>query len=147
MKQDMDDDEAIIAIVDSNLQRETILPSEWTWAYKIKQDAVKHQAPRKAFQGALQNTPPGKREGQATERGQPDLAFCISVTGTVQKHCLPRQYSLNRSKREVLLRLPQKAAGKDARRLTIPQQPSSCGQTAWQPVKSLFAAPLSAPAR
>lgn len=39
----MDDDEAIIFMVDSNLQREKILPSERAWAYKMKMDALKHQ--------------------------------------------------------------------------------------------------------
>jgi len=43
---EMDDDEAIIAMVDSNLQRETILPSERAWAYKMKLDAIKHQGAR-----------------------------------------------------------------------------------------------------
>ncbi len=43
---EMDDDEAIIAMVDSNLQRETILPSERAWAYKMKMDAIKHQGTR-----------------------------------------------------------------------------------------------------
>ncbi|MCC8044531.1 MAG: ParB/RepB/Spo0J family partition protein [Clostridiales bacterium] len=44
---EMNDDEAIIAMVDSNLQRETILPSERAWAYKMKLDAMKHQGARK----------------------------------------------------------------------------------------------------
>ncbi len=43
---DMDDDESIIAMVDSNIQRETILPSERAWAYKMKMDAMKHQGRR-----------------------------------------------------------------------------------------------------
>ncbi len=43
---EMDDDEAIIAMVDSNLQREDILPSERAWAYKMKLDAIKHQGAR-----------------------------------------------------------------------------------------------------
>ena len=43
---EMDDDAAIIAMVDSNLQRETILPSERAWAYKMKLDAMKHQGAR-----------------------------------------------------------------------------------------------------
>ncbi len=43
---EMDDDEAIIAMIDSNLQRETILPSERAWAYKMKLDAMKHQGAR-----------------------------------------------------------------------------------------------------
>ena len=39
----MDDDEAVIAMVDANLQRETILPSEKAFAYKMKLEAIKHQ--------------------------------------------------------------------------------------------------------
>lgn len=40
---EMPDDEAVIAMVDANLQRETILPSEKAFAYKMKLDAIKHQ--------------------------------------------------------------------------------------------------------
>ena len=40
---DMTRDEAIIAMVDSNLQREHILPSEKAFAYKMKYEALKHQ--------------------------------------------------------------------------------------------------------
>jgi len=43
---DMDDDAAILVMVDSNLQRETILPSEKAFAYKMKLDAMKRQAGR-----------------------------------------------------------------------------------------------------
>ena len=43
---EMDDDEAIIYMVDSNLQREHILPSERAFAYKMKMDAIKHQGQR-----------------------------------------------------------------------------------------------------
>ena len=43
---EMDDDAAIIFMVDSNLQRETILPSERAYAYKMKLDAIKHQGKR-----------------------------------------------------------------------------------------------------
>lgn len=42
----MDDDTATIAMVDSNLQRETLLPSERAFAYKMKMDAMKHQGER-----------------------------------------------------------------------------------------------------
>lgn len=42
----MDDDAAIIIMVDSNLQRENILPSERAFAYKMKLDAMKHQGKR-----------------------------------------------------------------------------------------------------
>ena len=40
---DMDDDAAIILLVDSNLHRENILPSERAYAYRMKLDAIKHQ--------------------------------------------------------------------------------------------------------
>ena len=40
---DMDRDAAAIALVDSNLHREKILPSEKAFAYKMKMDAIKHQ--------------------------------------------------------------------------------------------------------
>ena len=40
---DMTDDEAVIAMMDANLQRETILPSEKAFAYKMKRDALNHQ--------------------------------------------------------------------------------------------------------
>lgn len=40
---EMDDDAATILMVDSNLQRETILPSERAWAYRLKLEAMKHQ--------------------------------------------------------------------------------------------------------
>ena len=44
---DLDDDEATIIMVDSNLQRETLLPSERAFAYKMKLEAIKHQGARK----------------------------------------------------------------------------------------------------
>ena len=40
---EMSDDEAVIAMVDANLQREHILPSEKAFAYKMKRDALTHQ--------------------------------------------------------------------------------------------------------
>jgi ParB family chromosome partitioning protein len=43
---EMTDDAAVILMVDSNLQRENILPSERAFAYKMKLDAMKHQAGR-----------------------------------------------------------------------------------------------------
>ena len=42
----MDDDQAVIQMVDSNLQRESILPSERAFAYKMKLDAMNHQGIR-----------------------------------------------------------------------------------------------------
>ena len=42
----MSDDEAVIHMVDSNLQREHILPSERAFAYKMKLEAIKNQGAR-----------------------------------------------------------------------------------------------------
>ena len=43
---DLDDDAATIIMVDSNLQRESLLPSERAFAYKMKLEAMKHQGER-----------------------------------------------------------------------------------------------------
>lgn len=45
---EMDDDEAVLMMVDSNLQRESILPSEKAWAYRMKLEAIKRKAGRPA---------------------------------------------------------------------------------------------------
>lgn len=44
---DLDDDEAVIIMVDSNLQRENILPIERAKAYQMKLEAIKHQGERR----------------------------------------------------------------------------------------------------
>ena len=46
---EMDDDAAIIFMVDSNLQRENILPSERAFSYKMKLEAMKHQGQTQRF--------------------------------------------------------------------------------------------------
>jgi len=48
---DLDDDDAVIALVDSNLQREVILPSEKAFAYKMKLEAIKRRAGRVSKNG------------------------------------------------------------------------------------------------
>lgn len=50
---DLDDDAATILMVDSNLQRETLLPSERAWAYRMKLEAVKHQGERRDLTSRL----------------------------------------------------------------------------------------------
>ena len=40
---ELDDDQAVVAMVDSNLHRENLKPSEKAFAYKMKLDAMKHQ--------------------------------------------------------------------------------------------------------
>ena len=49
---DLDDDEATIIMVDSNLQRENILPSERAKAYQMKLEALKHQGKRQELTSA-----------------------------------------------------------------------------------------------
>ena len=49
---DMTDDEAVILMVDSNIQRENLLPSEKAFAYKMKLEAMKHQGKRTSVQVA-----------------------------------------------------------------------------------------------
>ncbi len=51
---DLDDDAATILMVDSNLQREEILPSERAFAYKMKLDAMKHQGAKRELETSRQ---------------------------------------------------------------------------------------------
>lgn len=43
---ELDDDQAVVAMVDSNLHRENLKPSEKAFAYRMKLDAMKHQGKR-----------------------------------------------------------------------------------------------------
>ena len=52
----MDDDAAVLLMVDSNLQRENILPSERAFAYKMKLEALKHQGKRVDLEGKSTST-------------------------------------------------------------------------------------------
>ena len=54
---EMTDDAAVILMVDSNLQRENILPSERAFAYKMKLEALKNQGAR----SDLTSTPIGRK--------------------------------------------------------------------------------------
>lgn len=51
---ELTDDEAVIAMVDANLQREEILPSEKAYAYKMKLEALKHKAGRPSKENSCQ---------------------------------------------------------------------------------------------
>ena len=61
----LDDDAATIIMVDSNLQRESLLPSERAFAYKMKLDAMKHQGARTDLTSAekiAENSPDSKSQ-------------------------------------------------------------------------------------
>ena len=63
---DMTDDEAVILMVDSNIQRENLLPSEKALAYKMKLEAMKHQGKATSSQVAAKlrtDDSIGEREG------------------------------------------------------------------------------------
>lgn len=55
---DMTTDEAIVTMVDSNLHRERILPSEKAYAYKMKMEARKRQGARSDLRGCLAKIAP-----------------------------------------------------------------------------------------
>ena len=67
---DYDDDEAILAMVDSNLQREEILPSEKAFAYKMKYDAMRRKAgrPSKNTSQSGTNFPEGRADDELAQQ-------------------------------------------------------------------------------
>lgn len=66
----MDDDAATMLMVDSNLQREHILPSERAYAYKMKLEAMKHQGSRSDLTSSQVGTKLRTDQVMATELGE-----------------------------------------------------------------------------
>ncbi len=80
------DDEAIIQLVDSNAQREDVLPSERAKAYKMRLEAIKRTAgrPRKDL---TENAP----NNSANFRSDDEVGNVDGISGdTVRKSCIPR---------------------------------------------------------
>ncbi len=67
---DLDDDQATILMVDSNVQRENILPTERGYAYKMRIEAMKHQGKKLLDDSTLDQVGPKYRKG-------PQLHFTI----------------------------------------------------------------------
>ena len=67
---DLDDDAAVIAMVDANLQREEILPSERAQAYKMRMEAIKHQGQRRDLTSSQIGTKLRSDEIMAQELGE-----------------------------------------------------------------------------
>ena len=67
---ELDDDAAAILVVDSNIQRENLLPSERAFAYKLKLEALKHQGQRKDLTSVQVEQKLGAREQVALEAGE-----------------------------------------------------------------------------
>lgn len=83
----LDDDEATIIMVDSNLQREKILPSEKAFAYKMKLDAIKHQGKRNdlTLVRGVPKLPARERVAQdAGEKSGVAVTRYISLTKLIQ---------------------------------------------------------------
>ena len=79
---EMDDDTATILMVDSNIQRENILPSERAQAYKMKLEALKHQGKRVDLEGKSTSVQvgqklPGKTSRELVAENSPDSAAQI----------------------------------------------------------------------
>ena len=73
---ELSDDEAVIAMVDANLQRETILPSEKAFAYKMKRDAMKRKA------GRLEKNLGGKKSTEITAFRRWSMAWQNDLSNT-----------------------------------------------------------------
>ena len=67
---DLDDDQATIVMVDSNLQRENLLPSERAFAYKMKLEAIKHQGARTDLTSVQVEQKLSARDQVAKEAGE-----------------------------------------------------------------------------
>lgn len=82
---DLTDDEAIIIMVDSNLQREKILPSEKAFAYKMKLDAMKRQGKRTDLTSVpvAQKLTSRAKIGEATGESQDQVRRYIRLTNLV----------------------------------------------------------------
>lgn len=65
---EMDDDTAVITMVDSNLQRENILPSERAFSYKMKLEAIKHQGQRSELQQDATSRQVGEKSSWAVAK-------------------------------------------------------------------------------
>ena len=82
---DLTDDEAIIIMVDSNLQRESILPSEKAFAYKMKLDAMKRQGQRTDLTSSpvdkkLKGMTSAQQVGEKSGDSQPQIYRYIRLT-------------------------------------------------------------------
>lgn len=67
---EMTDDEAVIAMVDANIQREELLPSEKAFAYKMKMEAIKNQGKRSDLTSSQNETKLRADEKLAQEAGE-----------------------------------------------------------------------------
>ena len=75
----LDDDQAVIVMIDSNLQRERILPSEKAYAYKMRLEAMKHQGKRMHVELTSAQLEPKLQDGRG--EGNESLNFKKAASG------------------------------------------------------------------
>jgi len=85
---DLTDDEAVIIMVDSNLQRERVLPSEKAFAYKMKLDAMKRQGQRTDLTSSpvdnkLKGITTAQQLGEKSGDSQPQIYRYIRLTNLI----------------------------------------------------------------
>ncbi len=78
---EMSDDDAVIAMVDANLQREEILPSEKAFAYKMKLEAMSHQGKRMSLTSS-QVGMKSENEDDPTSRQVGEKLYSVNVLGS-----------------------------------------------------------------
>ena len=78
---EMSDDEATIAMVDSNVQREEILPSERAWSFKMKLDAIRRQGARMDVAGTSGTEFPKLDEIPEEKRTRDQIGKEAGITG------------------------------------------------------------------
>ncbi len=78
---DMDDDTAVITMVDSNIQRENILPSERAQAYKMKMDAIRRKNGRPSKESVQQDEKKGAQLGHLFS-GKKSIDVVAAESGT-----------------------------------------------------------------
>ena len=118
----MDDDAATILMVDSNLQREQISPSEKAFAYKMKLDAIKHQGARTDLTSAqvgpkltaaekiAENSPDSKSQIKRFIRLTeliPELLDRVTFTSDTLRKYFPRSYTPARMQETIIKLLEQ----------------------------------------
>ena len=74
----LDDDAAVLVMVDTNLQRENILPSELAFALKMKIEALKHQGKREEFTSPLLEEKSGDRSGWSVSQVAGELGRSVA---------------------------------------------------------------------
>lgn len=81
---ELDDDEATLVMVDSNIQRENLLPSEKAWAYKMKLDALKRKAGRPKKEGSVAGENNSGQVGQKL-KGKTSVGLIAEESGESYK--------------------------------------------------------------